>query len=78
MSIPAQIRREMNLEPGQTVLWERISETECRMVALPVETIVPNPMAALGFARKHNLEEGSADEYLRELRAGEIDAETAT
>ena len=77
VSIPAQIRREMHLETGQTVLWERISATECRLVALPRETIDPDPLAALGFARQHRLEEGSTDAYLRELRAGENHAEEA-
>jgi hypothetical protein len=65
----------MHLEPGQTVIWERVSATECRLVALPLETIAPDPLAALGFARQHGLEEGSADAYLRELRAGENDTE---
>ena len=77
VSIPAQLRREMHLEPGQTVLWERISATECRLVALPLNTTTPDPLAALSFAHQHGLEEGSADAYLRELRAGENDMEEA-
>jgi AbrB family looped-hinge helix DNA binding protein len=77
VSIPAQLRREMHLEPGQTVLWERISATECRLVALAAETIAPDPLAALRFARQNGLEEGSADAYLQALREGERDAEEA-
>lgn len=61
----------MHLEAGQTVLWEAVSATECRLIAIPTETSAPDPLAALGFARQHGLEEGSADGYLRELRAGE-------
>ncbi len=75
MSIPAQLRREMRLEPGQTVLWERVSATECRLVALPFETVVPDPVAALDFAREHGLEEGVTEDYMREIREGESDAE---
>ena len=77
VSIPAQLRREMHLEPGQTVRWERVSATECRLIALPLEAVAPDPLAALGFARQHGLEEGSADAFLRELRVGESEAETA-
>ena len=77
VSIPAQLRREMHLESDQTVLWERVSATECRLVALSLETAAPAPLAALSFARQHGLEEGSADAYLRELRAGENDTEKA-
>jgi AbrB family looped-hinge helix DNA binding protein len=73
VSIPAQLRREMRLEPGQTVLWEKISETECRLIALPPERTAPDPMAALDFARQHGLEEGSSEMWLKELRAGEED-----
>ena len=65
----------MHLEAGQTVLWERVSATECRLVALPLETVTPDPLAALSFAREHGLQEGSADGYLRELRDGESDPE---
>ena len=77
VSIPAQLRREMHLEPGQTVRWERVSATECRLVALPLAHIVADPVAALGFAQQHGLEEGSTDAYLQELRAGEDDVEGA-
>ena len=73
MSIPARIRREMHLQPGQTVVWEVISTTECRLIVLPTPQIVPDPMAALGFARRHGLEEGSSDALLAELREGEAD-----
>ena len=63
----------MHLEPGQTVVWEKISATECRLIVLPVEDVAPDPMAALHFAREHGLEEGSSDAWLAELRAGEED-----
>lgn len=78
MSIPAQLRREMRLEAGQTVVWERVSATECRLLILPSEPNRPDPIAALNFARQHGLEEGSSDDYLRNLRADESEEEVAT
>lgn len=71
VSIPARLRRKMHLEAGQTVLWEAVSVTECRLIVVAKETITPDPLSALGFARRHGLDEGSADVYLRELRTGE-------
>ncbi len=67
----------MHLEAGQTVLWEKVSATECRVLILPPEPNQPDPIAALSFARQHGLEEGSSDAYLRNLRADESDEEIA-
>ena len=78
VSIPAQLRREMHLEAGQTVVWEKVSATECRLLILSSEPNSPDPIAALNFARHHGLEEGSSDDYLRNLRAGESDQEVAS
>ena len=71
VTIPAQLRREMCLQPGQTVLWKRVSTTECRLVVLPTGQIGPDPLAALGFALQYGLEEGRSDALLQEFRAGE-------
>ena len=69
----------MHLEAGQTVLWEKVSATECRLIFVATETSLPDPLSALGFARQHGLEEGSTDVYLRELRTGEeTDGEEAS
>ena len=77
VSIPAQLRREMQLEAGQTVVWEKVSATECRLLILSPETSLPDPIAALNFARQHGLDEGSSDDYLRNLRADEGEQEAA-
>lgn len=61
----------MHLEPGRTVLWEKISDTECRLIALPAEDIKPDPVAALGFAQRHGLEGGTTEEWMKRLREGE-------
>ena len=77
VSIPAQLRREMHLEAGQTVVWEKVSATECRLLVLLPEPNIPDPIAALNFARQHGLDEGSSDDYLGDLRAGESEGEVA-
>ena len=72
VSIPASLRRAMHLKPGQTVLWEKVSANECRLVVLPPVSVAPDPAAAaLQFARQHGLEEGRSADYLRFLRAAE-------
>lgn len=71
VTVPAWLRREMNLEPGQTVLWEKVSDTECRLIVVPKETSPPDPLSALGFARQHGLKECSTDAWLKELWADE-------
>ena len=67
----------MQLEAGQTVVWEKVSATECRLLVLPPESALPDPIAALDFARQHGLEEGSSDDYLRSLRSDEREEEVA-
>jgi hypothetical protein len=63
----------MHLEPGQTVVWEKVSATECRLIVLLPEQVKPDPLAALRFARENGLEEGSSDAWMAELREGEED-----
>jgi AbrB family looped-hinge helix DNA binding protein len=55
VSIPAQLRRDMRLVPGQTVVWEKVSATECRLIVESRPVIKPDPLAALNFAKKHGL-----------------------
>ena len=71
VSIPAELRREMHLMPGQTVLWEKVSATECRLIIEPHAVIKPDPFAALNFAKEHGLPHRRSDEVLKELRQGE-------
>lgn len=70
ISVPARLRKAMNLLPGQRFRWERISERELRV---SVETgNAPGPLAVLGYARK--LRPGPArrtSEWMRQLREGE-------
>jgi AbrB family looped-hinge helix DNA binding protein len=75
VSIPAELRREMNLTPGQTVFWEKISATECRVVIEPRKGIKPNPVAAIGFAKRHGLPTRATAEWMKILREGEEDTD---
>lgn len=72
VSVPAALRRKMNLKPGQRLRWESISDREARVV---VETKGPGgPLAALGYARKLGRKARRTDSWMKELRAGERSA----
>lgn len=72
ISVPASLRKAMNLKPGQRLKFAAVSEHEFRV--LTQTDTPPGPMAALGYARK--LRSGPArrtSDWMRELRAGEKD-----
>jgi AbrB family looped-hinge helix DNA binding protein len=71
VSIPAELRRDMNLKPGQTIVWEKVSAKECRFIIEPRTTIKPDPVRALSFAMEHGLPQRRTDNVLAELREGE-------
>ncbi len=71
VSIPAELRREMQLTPGKTVLWEKVSATECRLLIEEKPKIKPDPMAAIGFAKRHGLPRHTSEEWMKILREGE-------
>ena len=70
ISIPAALRKAMNLQPGQRLKFAPVSDHEFRVIA---ENVAPaGPMAVLGYARK--LRHGPArrtNDWMRELREGE-------
>jgi len=71
ISIPAAIRKQLNLKPGQKLRWQKVGDNECRVFHDLTEDR-PGPVAMLGYARKFNLQDvRSTDEWMRELRAGE-------
>jgi hypothetical protein len=63
----------MHLMPGQTVIWEKISATECRVIVPPLAKVRPDPLAALNFAKEYDLETMRTDEWMKILREGEED-----
>jgi len=73
ISIPAELRREMKLEPGQIVTWERVSATECRLFIQRRRPVKPDPIAAIGFAQRHGLVEDKTADWMKILREGDGD-----
>jgi len=71
VSIPAQLRREMHLKPGHTVVFEKVSETECRLIVEPEPAVKPDPFQAIGFAQRHGLPTMTTREWMGLLREGE-------
>lgn len=70
ISIPASLRKAMNLRPGQRLKFTRVSDLEFRV--FNQNDAPPGPMAMLGYARR--LRTGPArrtSDWMRELREGE-------
>lgn len=71
ISVPASLRKAMQLEPGQQMLWEQLSAVEIR-VTIPQASSAGGPLAALGYARRmRNGKTKTTKEWMKELRAGE-------
>jgi AbrB family looped-hinge helix DNA binding protein len=71
VSIPASLRKAMNLRPGQRLKFTPVSDHEFRVVTQ--NDAPPGPIAMLGYARRFR--EGPArrtSAWMRELREGEI------
>jgi bifunctional DNA-binding transcriptional regulator/antitoxin component of YhaV-PrlF toxin-antitoxin module len=73
-SVPAAIRKQAGLAPGQALRWEFVSEHELRVVIREVAITPPNSVSMIGFARRVNpgLPPTTAA-MLELLRAGETD-----
>ncbi len=71
VSIPAAIRKELGLKPGQPLVWEKLSDREC-LVRVPRKKKPLGAKAMLGFAARFRGEKGRPTaEWMTELRAGE-------
>lgn len=70
VSIPAELRRELDLEPGRHLRWERVTPKELRVVVLP-EGKPGGARAMLGFARRIRAAPRRTRDWMRELREGE-------
>ncbi len=71
ISIPSALRHELHLTAGQTVLWEKVSDTECRLLIQAKQPINANPAAAIGFAQRNGLPVRTTADWLSFLREGE-------
>ncbi len=61
----------MHLEPGQSLLWEKVSDTECRVIRQPRKSAKPDPIAAIGFAQRQGLPTMKTAEWMKILREGD-------
>ena len=69
VSIPAQLRKDLGLEKGRRLFWEKSGEQEIRVVVLP-DAEPRGAMAMRGFARTFRSTRSSED-WMKELREGE-------
>ncbi len=69
VSIPAEIRKQMNLTSGQRIVWEIDSPTECRIRLQPNRPPI-GAAALLGFASTFRASKRTED-WMNELREGE-------
>ena len=70
VSVPSAIRKKLHLKPGQHLIWQAVTESECRVV---VEEAIRKPRGAkamLGYAKTFR-ETKSTAEWMKELREGE-------
>jgi AbrB family looped-hinge helix DNA binding protein len=71
VSIPAALRKAMGLKPGQKLVWEKISDHECR-VRVSRRVRPPGPVAVLGMVKRDRRSgPKTTDEWMALLRAGE-------
>jgi AbrB family looped-hinge helix DNA binding protein len=72
VSIPASIRREAGLKPGQSLRWEQLSDNEIR-ITVDRHSQARGAFAALGYAKPWLSTGGLAhtNDVMRDLRDGE-------
>ena len=70
ISVPASIRKDLGLQRGQRLRWEKISNRECRIIV--EQKSASGPLSALGFGPKLRGDKARrTQEWMRELREGE-------
>ena len=70
VSIPAGLRRDLDLELGRKVRWEKVTTAELRVVVLP-EKKPRSAAAMLGYARRFREQPRRTADWMRLLREGE-------
>ena len=69
VSIPATIREQLHIRPGQRLLWEQVSESECRVSVKPAVG-APGAVAMLGYAKRFRKARRTR-EWIADLREGD-------
>ena len=70
ISIPAEIRAQLNWLPGKRLLWEVTDGNECRLTAPQKPPAKSGVWAMLGYAATFRKTRSTA-EWMKELREGE-------
>jgi len=71
VSMPSALRKELALEPGYKLLWQKVSDRECRIVVMK-NGKPKGAKAMLGFARRFRPRHvRTTDQWMTELREGE-------
>ena len=69
VSIPAQIREQLHIQPGQRLVWEQVSDSECRVRLRPA-LCAAGAVAMLGYAKRFRKARPTR-EWIAELREGD-------
>ena len=69
ISVPAALRKAMNLRPGQRLKFAPVSDHEFRVFT--ENEAPPGPIAMLGYARKLRGNPRRTSEWMKQLREGE-------
>ena len=73
VSMPASLRKQLQLKPGQRLLWEKVSDDECRVRI--VRHREPGPAKSMrGFMKRFQEETGlpkTTAGWMKLLREGE-------
>lgn len=69
VSIPAQIREQLHIQPGQRLVWEQVSDSECRVRLRPALGAA-GAVAMLGYAKRFRKARRTR-KWIAELREGD-------
>lgn len=69
VSVPAQIRKQLRLSPGQNLVWEQVSDQECR-VMIASKPNITGAVGMLGYASRFRTPRQTS-EWMAELREGD-------
>ena len=70
VSIPSHLRRELALDKGRKLLWQKMDDRELRVTVIE-EGRPAGARAMLGFARRFRSRPRRTSEWMKELREGE-------